>query len=74
MGDRRAPDVPAVITGSRERMENSIAAIAEACRRDPLIDKAVVGIHVEGPFISPLDGPRGATRPSTVRPPDWGGV
>lgn len=62
---------PTVITGSRERMARSIAAIAEACRRDPLVDRAVVGIHVEGPFISPVDGPRGAHPPQHVRPPDW---
>jgi N-acetylglucosamine-6-phosphate deacetylase len=29
------------------------------------------GIHVEGPFISPVDGPRGAHPPRHVRPPDW---
>ena len=62
---------PTVITGSRERMARSIAAIAEACRRDPMVDRAVVGIHVEGPYISPVDGPRGAHPPQHVRPPDW---
>lgn len=62
---------PTVITGSRERMSRSIAAIVEACRRDPLVDRAVVGIHIEGPYISPVDGPRGAHPPQHVRPPDW---
>lgn len=62
---------PTVITGSRERMSRSIAAILEACRRDPLVDRAVVGIHIEGPYISPADGPRGAHPPHHVRPPDW---
>lgn len=62
---------PTVITGSRERMSRSIAAIVEACRRDPLVDRAVVGIHVEGPYISPEDGPRGAHPPQHVRPPNW---
>jgi len=28
-------------------------------------------VHVEGPFISPEDGPRGAHPREHVRPPDW---
>ncbi len=31
---------------------------------------AIAGIHIEGPFISPLDGPRGAHNPAFVMPPD----
>jgi len=62
---------PTVITGSRERMSRSILAIVEACRKDPLVDRAVAGIHIEGPYISPADGPRGAHPPQHVRLPDW---
>lgn len=31
----------------------------------------VAGIHLEGPFISPEDGPRGAHQKQHVKPPDW---
>jgi N-acetylglucosamine-6-phosphate deacetylase len=31
----------------------------------------VLGIHLEGPYISPHDGPRGAHPLRWVRPPDW---
>jgi N-acetylglucosamine-6-phosphate deacetylase len=31
----------------------------------------VAGLHLEGPYISPEDGPRGAHPLRYVRPPDW---
>ncbi len=31
---------------------------------------SVVGLHMEGPYIHPADGPRGAHRREAVRPPD----
>lgn len=62
---------PTIVTGQQERMVENIRAVVEACERDPLADYAVIGIHVEGPFISPEDGPRGAHNPEWVRPPDW---
>ncbi|MBO9607101.1 MAG: amidohydrolase family protein [Paenibacillaceae bacterium] len=61
---------PTVTTGTVERMRHSIRTIAEACETDPLVRYAVAGIHVEGPFISPEDGPRGAHGRHLVRDPD----
>jgi N-acetylglucosamine-6-phosphate deacetylase len=37
---------------------------------DANLKSAIPGIHVEGPFISGLDGPRGAHDPAFVRLPD----
>ncbi len=62
---------PTVITGSRERMRRSIQTIRAAARQDPLFGQSAFGIHVEGPYISPEDGPRGAHPKQHVRPPDW---
>ncbi len=62
---------PTVITGSRERMRRSIQTIRAAARQDPLFRQSALGIHVEGPYISPEDGPRGAHPKQHVRPPDW---
>ncbi|WP_211477685.1 N-acetylglucosamine-6-phosphate deacetylase [Cryobacterium levicorallinum] len=62
---------PTVVTAPAERMLTSIAAVASACESDPAVDYAVLGLHVEGPFISPEDGPRGAHNPAWVRNPDW---
>ncbi|WP_047151815.1 N-acetylglucosamine-6-phosphate deacetylase [Aneurinibacillus tyrosinisolvens] len=62
---------PTVVTGPGERMLHCIRTIAQTCEEDPLVNHAVLGIHVEGPFISSEDGPRGAHCKEWVRDPDW---
>ena len=62
--------LPTVTTHSRDRMLHSVRAITAACR-DPLIGRSILGIHLEGPHISPLDGPRGAHPREHVRLPAW---
>lgn len=57
---------PTVTTGSRAAMTEALRRIADAG-----IDDALAGIHVEGPCISPDDGPRGAHPKEHVRTPDW---
>ncbi len=57
-----------VITGSPEGMLAAIRHLARA-RRELPHGSAIAGIHVEGPFISPEDGPRGAHPREHVRPP-----
>lgn len=61
---------PTVITGSFAEIAASLRAIAVACA-DPLIAASIVCVHLEGPYISPEDGPRGAHPREQVRPPDW---
>ncbi len=58
-----------VITQSEARICRSLRAIADACEADPLIARSIPCIHVEGPHISPEDGPRGAHPLEHVRPP-----
>jgi N-acetylglucosamine-6-phosphate deacetylase len=58
---------PTVITGSQEAMCAGLAAVRAACEREPWADRMVAGCHVEGPFISPEDGPRGAHPREHVR-------
>jgi N-acetylglucosamine-6-phosphate deacetylase len=60
---------PTLITGSAESMEHGCRVLAEAMR-DEAIARSVPGIHLEGPYISPEDGPRGAHSPEQVRKPD----
>lgn len=62
---------PTVVTAPKERIIESLAAVATACEQDRVLDHAVIGIHVEGPFISGEDGPRGAHNADWVRDPDW---
>ncbi len=61
---------PTVTTGGFERMGKGLRAIVSACA-DAKINRSVVGIHVEGPYISPDDGPRGAHPKQHIRKPDW---
>lgn len=63
---------PTIITNSPEAIEEAVRALARACVRDPDAAAGIAGIHLEGPFISPEDGPRGAHDGAFVRPPDWG--
>jgi N-acetylglucosamine-6-phosphate deacetylase len=59
-----------VITGSPEGMLAALSNLAAARERVAECE-AMEGIHVEGPYISPEDGPRGAHPLEWVRPPDF---
>ncbi len=60
---------PTVITNSPQNILGSLANLAAA--RESLAEGAAMdGFHVEGPHISPEDGPRGAHPRRWVRPPD----
>jgi N-acetylglucosamine-6-phosphate deacetylase len=60
---------PTVITGAPEAMCAALATLAAARESLPL-GEVFDGFHVEGPHISPEDGPRGAHPPQWVRAPD----
>lgn len=62
--------LPTVITASEPSIVAALGAIAEAVETDRLTRDMVMGIHVEGPFLSPEDGPRGAHPQAHIRPPD----
>lgn len=64
--------LPTVVTGPKDRMKKCIEMIAKAKYSDPMLDYSIVGIHVEGPFITEEDGPRGAHGKQWVRSVDWG--
>ena len=60
--------IPTLITGPLDEMEHGCRVLSEAMAQ-PDLRRAVAGIHLEGPFISPEDGPRGAHPLAHVRPP-----
>ncbi|WP_293200910.1 amidohydrolase family protein [Paenibacillus sp.] len=62
---------PTLITNSPTRLAKAASAIAEAVRLYPDVADGIVGIHLEGPFLSPEDGPRGAHPREYIIPPDW---
>ena len=61
---------PTLITASTAATLHGVSTIARACKRWPEIDAMVLGIHLEGPWISELDGYRGAHPLEHVRDPD----
>lgn len=62
---------PTVITTSLESICAGLSAIRRACERETWANQMVAGCHVEGPFISAEDGPRGAHPREHVRACDW---
>ncbi|MGC8667652.1 MAG: N-acetylglucosamine-6-phosphate deacetylase [Chthonomonadales bacterium] len=63
--------LPTVITSPVSSIRRALSAIAAECRGDGMLSSAVAGIHLEGPFISPQSGARGAHPRRYVRAPDW---
>lgn len=61
--------VPTIITNSQRRMEHACGVIAEALE-DRELSRRIPGIHLEGPYLSPNDGPRGAHARRHVRKPN----
>ena len=62
---------PTLITASFEALAAGFSAIDEACRRHDWVQAMVPGCHLEGPYISPEDGPRGAHPLEHVRAADY---
>jgi N-acetylglucosamine-6-phosphate deacetylase len=59
--------LPTVITGDLDEMAACLANLARA-KSELTEGSAIIGFHVEGPWISPDDGPRGAHPREHVRP------
>ncbi|WP_405113068.1 amidohydrolase family protein [Paenibacillus sp. FSL K6-1217] len=62
---------PTLITNGPDQLTQAASAIAIAVREQPDTAGLVAGIHLEGPFLSPEDGPRGAHPLEHICPPDW---
>ena len=61
---------PNVITAAPNAMAACLRNLARAAATLPE-GEAIAGFHIEGPHISPEDGPRGAHPREWVRPPDF---
>lgn len=61
---------PTLTTAPEPELLQRLAVIASLRNTKPAIAHSLLGVHVEGPFISPLDGPRGAHARAFVRDPD----
>ena len=62
---------PTIITNSPDQISNLIRQVIALRKEDPTAFQSISGLHIEGPFISPEDGPRGAHPREFVQAPDW---
>jgi len=59
------------ITAPLPQLEAMLRAVAQAREEDAALAYAIPGIHLEGPFLAPEDGPRGAHPAGAILDPDW---
>jgi N-acetylglucosamine-6-phosphate deacetylase len=62
---------PTVITNSPDAMLRCLDTLRATCEADRDLAAAMPAIHIEGPYLSPEDGPRGAHPLRYIREPDW---
>jgi N-acetylglucosamine-6-phosphate deacetylase len=62
--------VPTLITAPADQLLASLATIARARDSAGDVAHAIPHVHVEGPFLSDQDGPRGVHDARHIRPPD----
>ncbi len=62
--------LPTLITRDQERLEKSFSLLAGALN-DGVMGKSIPGFHLEGPYLSPVKGYRGAHPEQYIRLPDW---
>ena len=60
---------PTLPTGSSSICRRNLRLLAEA-KRDRVLGRHILGFHLEGPFISPLEGARGAHPSNFIHKPD----
>ena len=62
--------LPTIISSEPDLYYHSLTVLRDAINH-PEIRAAMPGIHMEGPYLSPLDGYRGAHNPNWIKTPDW---
>jgi N-acetylglucosamine-6-phosphate deacetylase len=62
---------PTLVTNSQQALVHGFTTINRVCEADVDVARAVPALHLEGPYLSAEDGPRGAHPFCHIRPPDW---
>jgi N-acetylglucosamine-6-phosphate deacetylase len=62
---------PTLITNSFESLRHGFATLTKALEADAELRLWIPGHHLEGPYLSGEDGPRGAHPREHARDPDW---
>lgn len=63
--------LPTIVTSPQRKIVRNLRIIAEAIENHPEIEAAIPGIHIEGPYISSEEGPRGAHDAEFIRDPEY---
>lgn len=63
--------LPTLITGSYHQIYYGLTQLELARAGSIKLQRTLVGYHLEGPYISDEDGPRGAHPKEYLRDPDW---
>lgn len=63
--------IPTIISSPKNRILKNLKIISRAMNAFPEIEHAIPGIHIEGPYISCKEGPRGCHDPEFIRDPDF---
>lgn len=62
---------PTIVTNSQELIVKNLKTINQAISNNPQLSASIPGIHIEGPYISSEDGPRGAHNIKCIRNPNY---
>ena len=62
--------LPTLITADQESLKNSFSILSKSLD-DEVVGMSIPGFHLEGPYISPVKGYRGAHLEKYIREPDW---
>lgn len=63
--------LPTIITGAPDKVLRNLRVIVAARKKSAECRKRILGVHLEGPFISPVPGCIGAHDPKYVSKPDF---
>ena len=63
--------LPTLTTQDHEWLASSIKTMSAALDETPELEQQVIGFHLEGPYICPIEGPRGAHPEEHCREPTW---
>jgi len=63
--------LPTLITNSFDAIRHGFATLEQSREADAELRRRIPGYHLEGPYLSGEDGPRGAHPKEYIRDPDW---
>lgn len=63
--------LPTLVTNRLEDLEQALRVLEATASADAGLRRCMPGYHLEGPFLSPEDGPRGAHPREFLRLPSW---